>query len=158
MITGRITGGSHGWPFAAATFDLAASGYVEEEWRLDGQAQLYEHRAGTGRSFDGRWSAEPAGTVAFATRLLVRRPRDADHFNGTVVLFWNNVSLGFDLLAGESPEIYDGGFCGIRNATPPSTCPTTVPRTTSSVRQPQQLHAIDRADRPIRWRVCRCNT
>src|SRR5438132_4643155 len=110
MITGRITGGNHGWPFAAATFDLAASGYVEEEWRLDGEAQMYEHRAGTGRSFDGRWSAEPAGTVAFATRLLVRRPHDVDHFNGTVVLLWNNVSLGFDLLAGESPEIYDGGF------------------------------------------------
>jgi hypothetical protein len=110
MITGRITGGQHGWPFAAATFDLEGCGYVEDEWCLEGEAQLYDHRAGTGRSFDGRWSAEPAGREAFTTRLLVRRPRDPDHFNGTVVLFWNNVSLGFDLLAGESPEIYDGGF------------------------------------------------
>ncbi|HUP72966.1 MAG TPA: alpha/beta hydrolase domain-containing protein [Acidimicrobiales bacterium] len=110
MITGRITGGTHGWPFAAATFDLDEHGYVEDEWLLEGRAQLYDHRAGTGRSFDGRWSAVPTETTAFATRLLVRRPVDAARFNGTVVLFWNNVSLGFDLLAGESPEIYDGGF------------------------------------------------
>jgi hypothetical protein len=109
-ITGLITGGQHGWPFAAATFDVAASGYVEDEWRLEGDAQLYEHDAGTGRSFDGRWSAIPTDTAAFATRLLVRRPRDPARFNGTVILFWNNVSLGFDLMAGESPEIYDGGF------------------------------------------------
>ena len=90
MITGRITGGNHGWPFAAATFDLAASGYVEEEWRLDGEAQMYEHRAGTGRSFDGRWSAEPAGTVAFATRLLVRRPHDVDAANAVVTRAFDN--------------------------------------------------------------------
>ena len=110
MITGLVSGGQHGWPFAAATFDLAASGYVEDEWRLEGDAQLYKHRAGTDRSFDGRWSAEPTNTVAFATRLLVRRPLDSARFNGTVMLLWNNVSLGFDLLHGESPEIYDGGF------------------------------------------------
>jgi hypothetical protein len=109
-ITGRITGGQHGWPFAGATFDLAASGYVEDEWRLEGDALMYEHSAGTSRSFDGRWSAAPTDTVAFATRLLVRRPVDPARFNGTVILLWNNVSLGFDLMAGESPEIYDGGF------------------------------------------------
>jgi hypothetical protein len=40
----------------------------------------------------------------------VRRPLDPARFNGIVVLLWNNVSLGFDLLAGESPQIYDGGF------------------------------------------------
>ncbi|MEO5841216.1 MAG: alpha/beta hydrolase domain-containing protein, partial [Acidimicrobiales bacterium] len=79
-------------------------------WGLAGDAQIYRHRSGTDRSFDGRWHAEPSGTAAFATRLLVRRPADPARFNGTVVLFWNNVSLGFDLLAGESPEIYDGGF------------------------------------------------
>ncbi|MEO8693986.1 MAG: alpha/beta hydrolase domain-containing protein [Acidimicrobiales bacterium] len=110
QITGRITGGAHGWPFAAATFDLDACGYVEEEWGLTGAAQLFRHRAGTDRSFDGRWQAEPSGSAPYRTRLLVRRPADPDRFNGTVVLFWNNVSLGFDLLAGESPEIYDGGF------------------------------------------------
>jgi hypothetical protein len=109
-ITGRLSGGQHGWPFAAATFDLAAHGYREDEWRLEGDAQCYRHREGTGRSFDGRWQAEPTSTVAFATRLLVRRPIDPAAFNGTVVLFWSNVSLGFDLMAGECPEIYDGGF------------------------------------------------
>ena len=109
-ITGRLEGGTHGWPFAAATFDLHATGYVEDEWRLEGQAETYRHCDGSDRSFDGRWSVEPAGTESFATRLLVRRPVDAARFNGIVILFWNNVSHGFDLLAGESPEIYDGGF------------------------------------------------
>ncbi|MEO5840627.1 MAG: alpha/beta hydrolase domain-containing protein, partial [Acidimicrobiales bacterium] len=73
MITGRIIGGAHGSPFAAATFDLDACGYVEDEWGLAGDAQIYRHRSGTDRSFDGRWHAEPSGTAAFATRLLVRR-------------------------------------------------------------------------------------
>jgi hypothetical protein len=109
-IAGRLEGGTHGWPFAAATFDVAAMGYVEDEWRLEGQAQIYRHRDRTGRSFDGRWSVEPSTTESFATRLLVRRPSDPARFNGIVILFWNNVSHGFDLLAGESPQIYDGGF------------------------------------------------
>jgi hypothetical protein len=119
-ITGRITGGTHGWPFASATFDLAAHGYAEDEWRLEGDAQCYRHREGTGRTFDGRWQAEPNGTITFETRLLVRRPLDAARFNGTVVLFWNNVSLGFDLLAGESPEIYDGGFAFVAVSAQPN--------------------------------------
>src|SRR5262245_47705357 len=31
-VTGPITGGLHGRPFTSATFDLAAFGYVEEEY------------------------------------------------------------------------------------------------------------------------------
>jgi hypothetical protein len=109
-LTGPVTGGSRGWPFSAATFDLEALGYVEEEWFLDGEATVFRHAPGTGRSWDGRWVAEPDGTLPFRTRLLVRRPVDPAAFNGTVALMWNNVSHGFDLFAGESPELYDGGF------------------------------------------------
>jgi hypothetical protein len=110
VLTGPVTGGAHGWPFSAATFDLDAAGYVEEEWFLAGEATTYRHADGTGRSWDGRWSAQPDGRVPFRTRVLVRRPADPARASGTVVLMWNNVSHGFDLFAGESPEIYDGGF------------------------------------------------
>jgi Alpha/beta hydrolase domain len=34
----------------------------------------------------------------FCTRLLVRRPIDPARFSGTVVVNWNNVSLGFEYL------------------------------------------------------------
>lgn len=109
-LAGPVTGGRHGWPFGAAAFDLAALGYVEEEFFFGGEAVRYRHRSGTVRSFDGRWSAEPLDSAPFRSRMLIRRPVDPARFNGTVVVLWNNVSLGFDIFAGESPEIYRGGF------------------------------------------------
>ena len=109
-VTGPVTGGAKGWPFGAAAFDLKALGYVEEEYFLEGQAERYRHAPGTRRSFDGRWFVEPAGQTPFRTRILIRRPADPTRFNGTVVALWNNVSLGFDIFAGESPQIYRGGF------------------------------------------------
>ena len=37
-VTGPITDGKRGWPFAASMLDLAAYGYVGEEFFLDGMA------------------------------------------------------------------------------------------------------------------------
>jgi Alpha/beta hydrolase domain len=114
QVRGPISGGKRGWPFGAAAFDLDALGYVEQEWFLAGQADCYRHAAGTGRSFDGRWEIEPAHNVPFTTRLLVRRPREAADFNGTVVVFWANVSIGFDIYTGESSQLYEGSaFVGV---------------------------------------------
>ena len=103
----------------------------------------------------------------------MRRPRDAARFNGTVVLFWNNVSLGFDLLAGESPEIYDGGFAfvgvstqrngvhgypggaspgspsGIQNAMGRSSFPATARPTTSSRKRRRRSDVTAREARTI---------
>jgi hypothetical protein len=109
-LTGPVTGGAKGWPFGAAAFDLKALGYVEEEYFLEGEAERYRHSPGTRRSFDGRWFVEPAGRAPYRTRILIRRPADPSRFNGTVVALWNNVSLGFDIFAGECPQIYRGGF------------------------------------------------
>jgi len=122
-LTGPITGGDRGWPFGAAAFDLAALGYIEEEYFFEGDAVRYRHPQGTGRSFDGKWSAEIAGSAPFKSRMLIRRPADPAKFNGTVVSLWNNVSRGFDIFVGESPEIYRGGFAialasDVRIATP----------------------------------------
>jgi hypothetical protein len=45
---------------------------------------------------DGRWGAVEREPSRFRTRFLVRRPIDPARFSGTVVVNWNNVSLGFD--------------------------------------------------------------
>jgi hypothetical protein len=109
-VDGPVAGGAHGWPFGAAAFDLGRFGYVEDEWFFDGEATVYRHAASTARSADGRWEAEPSHRLPYRSRMLVRRPTEPARFNGTVVLCWNNVSLGYDFFPGESPEIYNGGF------------------------------------------------
>jgi hypothetical protein len=106
VVAGPITGGSHGWPFAAAVEDLSAIGYVEEEFFVSGLAPRY--RPTGPLDDDGHWAVEVAGHEAFRTRVLVQRPRDAAHFNGTVVVCWNNVTAGFELLADVSSALGEG--------------------------------------------------
>jgi hypothetical protein len=110
MIRGPITGGKHGWAFGRPLFQLATRGYVEEEFFLAGDATTYRPVEGTEWGRDGRWQAEPKGTMPFQTRFLVYRPADPSRFNGTVVVCWNNVTAGYELFYGESPEILDGGY------------------------------------------------
>jgi len=97
QLEGPISGGTHGRPFTAVTFDLAPYGYVEEEYFVAGDATTYDAAPGTTLGIDGRWSLEPAGSAPFRTRLMVRRPTDAARFNGTVVVEWLNVSGGWDI-------------------------------------------------------------
>jgi hypothetical protein len=86
--------GASGEAATASTVDLAARGYVEEEFLLSGEASSYAEEGEWGR--DGRWVATPAGTAAYTTRALVRRPSAADEFNGTVIVEWFNVTAGVD--------------------------------------------------------------
>jgi len=86
-IPGRI-------PDPAGAYDLAALGYVEQEFQLDGTASSY--RLTSERAADGRWSAEPAEPTQFVTRVLLRRPADDARFSGTVMVEWLNVSGGLD--------------------------------------------------------------
>ncbi len=106
-VTGPITGGIRGRPFAASLDDLTPLGYVEEEFFVEGEAPGYEATADLGP--DGRWEAEEADRAHFVTRVLVQRPSDPSRFNGTVVVGWNNVTAGYELLA-ELPSILDEGF------------------------------------------------
>lgn len=110
MIEGPITGGKHGWAFARPLFDLAEHGYVEEEFFLSGEATTYAQVPGTEWGRDGKWQVAPGDKVPFKTRLLVYRPADPQKFNGTVVTCWNNVTAGYELFFGESPEILEGGY------------------------------------------------
>ena len=110
LIRGPVTGGSHGWAFGAAAFNLEQCGYVEEEYFVTGSATRYDHASGTGRSFDGRWSATRTTSAPYAVRILVRRPKEPTAFNGTVVLMWNNVSIGYEIFTGETDALYRHGF------------------------------------------------
>jgi hypothetical protein len=110
MLQGPIVGGKHGWAFGRPIFDLAAHGYIEEEFFIADDATTYGPVAGAEWSRDGKWQAQPRGKMPFKTRFLVYRPADPKAFNGTVVVCWNNVTAGYELFHGESPEILEGGY------------------------------------------------
>ncbi len=78
MITflGPVTAGGIIEPMCIVPFDLAAHGYVQEEFFASGTASSYR-LAGAARS-DGRWAAEVAGSAPFRTRIVVRRPESPD--------------------------------------------------------------------------------
>ncbi len=109
-VTGPVVGGEHGHPFTAYVEDLAALGYVEEEFFLEGIATRYQPVGEFGP--DGKWTVSPSGTAPYKTRMIVRRPRDPAHFNGTVLLEWLNVTGGYDvgLVGSVSDGIYRNGF------------------------------------------------
>ncbi len=104
--------GSHP-PWGAPDADLAAKGYVVEEFQIAGEVPAYRNRGDVDPT--GRWEAEEFGVGDFRTRILVIRPRDPGAFSGTVFLHWNNVSAGVEGGAPRSGEIYDGGhaFVGV---------------------------------------------
>jgi hypothetical protein len=84
-----------GTPFLGlGVFDLKALGYVVEEYFISGTAQSYKL---TGEpTADGAWTAKPADTAPYATRIVVVRPADAKKFSGTVAVEWLNVTGGLD--------------------------------------------------------------
>jgi hypothetical protein len=110
MIQGPVEGGRHGRPFNRPLFDLASKGFVEAEFFMTGEATTYAPAAGAEFGRDGKWRAQPKGKVPFKTRLLVYRPADPAKFNGAVVVCWNNVTAGYELFFGESPEVLAEGY------------------------------------------------
>jgi len=110
LVTGPVTGGKRGWPFAASMLDVAGYGYTEAEYLLEGTAVRYRLAPGAELSRDGKWHVEPAGEAPFRTRMLVYRPSDPARFNGTVIVTWNNVTAGWELFSAESRELFEGGY------------------------------------------------
>jgi hypothetical protein len=97
-VTGPITGGKQGKPFNAPEFDLTKYGYVAEEYFLDGTAGAFELKPGTTQTSDGRWQVQRrSGEQPYRTRIIVVRPVDANKFNGTVIVHWQNVTAGYEL-------------------------------------------------------------
>lgn len=110
-IIGPVTGGTRGWAFAGPTTDLAALGYRQDEYFLEGEAVRYGPAPGSDLGRDGLWEVEPVERSAYRTRMVVVRPVDPALFNGTVIVLWNNVSAGYENFAGgDSPEVYADGF------------------------------------------------
>jgi hypothetical protein len=89
-LTGPITGGTYSPPAAMHPQDIAAAGYVEEEFFAAGTASSYASDGSL--PVDGRWSVHPDQSAPYETRIVVRRPSDPARFNGTVVVEWTNVS------------------------------------------------------------------
>jgi hypothetical protein len=113
VVTGPITGGTHGWPLGARLDDVSEYGYVEEEFFIDGTASTYGIADGATYTRDGRWSTVAHEPVPFRTRILVRRPVDPNHFNGTVILEWGHVSTGHDRLLVEVSGLADEGYAHV---------------------------------------------
>lgn len=74
---------------------LKQHGYERREFFFGGTANAYVNTAPLGSN--GEWSVAPSGVTApYRSRLLVYRPIDPAHFNGTVIVEWMNVSSGMD--------------------------------------------------------------
>jgi hypothetical protein len=65
-------------PFLSAAAEMEAAGYVEEEFFLTGQANVYEWDGTTGKV------KVVAGPGAYTNRILVRRPKDPARFSGKI--------------------------------------------------------------------------
>jgi hypothetical protein len=91
LLTGPVTKGHVIEPLTASPFNLAAYGYVEQEFFASGTAASF---TGTSMPSNGRWTIAQASSAAYKTRILVRRPKNPAHFNGIVVVEWMNVSAG----------------------------------------------------------------
>lgn len=90
-----VEGPIPGAPFVQATnFDLSEVGYSQAEFFVSGTASSYVNAGDL--EPDGFWQATPAESAPYKTRIVVHRPIDPRHFNGSVVIEWLNVSGGLD--------------------------------------------------------------
>jgi hypothetical protein len=88
--TAKAPDPSHGYTFNPTYIDLAAKGYIEEEFFIEGTANQYT------TSPDTTGSVKDSGHP-YKTRIVVRRPISAKKFNGTAVIEWTNVTGSRDL-------------------------------------------------------------
>ncbi|MGH9033092.1 MAG: alpha/beta hydrolase domain-containing protein [Acidimicrobiia bacterium] len=113
-FSGPITGGVHGFPQTRTPVDLDSAGFVEEEYFIEGTAASYAKNGTWGE--DGKWDARKAESAPYRTRVLVRRPRRAADFNGTVVVEWLNVTSRVDVdvdFGFMAEELLRGGYAWV---------------------------------------------
>jgi len=86
-----VTPPASGSAMSATVMPMKANGYIEQEYFLKGKANRY-------RIKDAMKNAQLIDSGNhYATRVLVRRPVDPAHFNGTVIVEWLNVTLDQDV-------------------------------------------------------------
>ena len=93
-----------------ANFDLGELGYRSREYFISGTATAFTNLDLLRPN--GIWTAEPAETAGFKTRIVVVRPDNDADFSGTVMVEWLNVTSGFDIApswnAGRTGILRDG--------------------------------------------------
>jgi hypothetical protein len=82
---------SHDYPFLTPAEDLSDYGYVEQEFFIEGSANVYTTTP-AGQTGSVLSSGHP-----YRTRIIVRRPSSPWRFNGVVLLEWQNVTAGYDI-------------------------------------------------------------
>lgn len=95
VVSGPVTGGTHGFPFTSSAVDLRSYGYAEQEYFFSGTARTFtSEQPLTG---DGKWKVQQGSPAPYKSRMVVRAPIDPKRFNGTVVVEWLNVTAGRDI-------------------------------------------------------------
>jgi len=113
-VAGSIGCGAGAVVLEPTLIDLEAHGYVQEELLLEGVAT--EHVAHGDLGLDGLWEALPVRSAPYVSRLIVRRPKDAADFNGTVLVEWLKVTSGADTAMGFAfarEELLRGGYAWV---------------------------------------------
>lgn len=108
QVTGPVSGGRRNRIFGAHADDLAAHGYVEEEYFVTGIAEAYAPVGTLGP--DGVWTVAPVREAPFRTRVIVQRPKDPARFNGTAICEWANVSAGFEISSAVNQQFWKDGY------------------------------------------------
>ncbi len=96
-VSGPVTGGTGINLEGTTTFDLSTVGYEQNEYFLSGTASAYTTASPLISS--GRWTVKAASSAPYRTRMVVYRPINPQHFDGTVIVEWLNVSGGVDAAA-----------------------------------------------------------
>jgi hypothetical protein len=101
-IPSAVGSGGIDHAFFASDLDLAARGFVEEEFIYRGRANVYDATVAPG--IGARPEPSPTANVVstghpYTTRMVVRRPASPAAFNGTVVVEWLNATSQYDVEA-----------------------------------------------------------
>ncbi|TMQ19199.1 MAG: hypothetical protein E6J91_06600 [Deltaproteobacteria bacterium] len=103
-VTGPIPSTPDNFGFAVEGFDVqppVPPGYVIEEFFVSGTGDLHEFTPTGIRVVSPCPPAATSGctSIPYTTRMIVKRPRDAHDFSGTVIIEPLNPSGGFDIAA-----------------------------------------------------------
>ena len=90
LDTTHVPTGPGNTPFFSAITDIAAQGYVEDEYFVSGTANIYE--------YDDDLNVQVmTPDVPYTTRIMIRRPVDPADFNGVVVFEMMNPTATWDI-------------------------------------------------------------
>ena len=93
---------SRNYPFLATILFPNGSGYVEEEFFVEGTAKRYSGTCTTAGCLDTTARTARTPTLVssdnpYRMRMVVRRPSESSRFNGKVIVEWFNVTNNWEL-------------------------------------------------------------